>query len=413
MGRASDIRLVHKPNTGAKKLKPLLEDPANCLVPDTPQKPITGDGTGPLSKLSFVAKDLFDVAGHKTSNGSPDFYNNTAPACESANAITKLLDSGATLMGMAICDEFFYSLTGSNHHYGTPINTKAPSRLPGGSSSGSAAAVAAGLVDFSLGSDTGGSVRIPASFCGIWGIRPTLGRVSLKGGRAMAPSFDTAGWFSSKPVLMPLIGSVLLEGKQSTAEIKRFVVIEDAVNRSDSEIGLAFNSFIEKVFGNDIERAIVAPEGLDSWWEAFRVIQAGEVKVSNLPWVRTHNASLGPGIRERFKAAEAITTKEFKAAQKQREAIKEQIEMIMPSGTVFVLPTAPCIAPKKNADSKTLDSFRSNAMALTCIAGLAGLPQLSIPALSVSGCPAGISLIGAKGMDEKLLALTQTIFKEI
>ena len=195
-------------------------------------------------------------------------------------------------MGMTICDEFFYSLTGSNHHYGTPINTKAPSRLPGGSSSGSAAAVAAGLVDFSLGSDTGGSVRIPASFCGIWGIRPTLGRVSLKGGRAMAPSFDTAGWFSSKPDIMPLIGSVLLEGKQATAEIKRFVVIEDAVSRSDSEIGLAFNSFIEKVFGNDIERATLAPEGLDSWWEAFRVIQAGEVKVSNLPWVRANNCLL-------------------------------------------------------------------------------------------------------------------------
>ena len=92
---------------------------------------------------------------------------------------------------------------------------------------------------------------------------------------------------------------------------------------------------------------------------------------------------------------------------------KEKIDMIMPPGTVFVLPTAPCIAPKKNAGSKTLDSFRSNAMALTCISGLAGLPQLSIPALSVSGCPAGISLIGAKGMDEKILALTQTIFKEI
>ena len=394
-------------------MKTLIEDSANCLVPDTQKKPIIGDKTGPLSNLSFVAKDLFDVAGHKTSNGSPDFYNNTAPASKNADAITKLLDSGATLMGMTICDEFFYSLTGSNHHYGTPINTKAPSRLPGGSSSGSAAAVAAGLVDFSLGSDTGGSVRIPASFCGVWGVRPTFGRVSLKGGRAMAPSFDTAGWFSSKPDLMPLIGSVLLEGKQATSEIKKFIVVEDAVTRSDYEIRAAFNSFIEKVFGNDIERATLAPEGLDSWWEAFRVIQGGEVKTTNLPWVRANNASLGPGIKERFETAEAITEVEFKSAQKQREAIKEKIDVIMPPETVFVLPTAPCIAPQKNATSKTLDSFRSNAMALTCIAGLAGLPQLSIPALSVNGCPAGVSLIGAKGMDEKILSLTQTIFKGI
>ena len=389
-----------------------LEDPINCLVPDNLKEPISGSKTGHLAGLNFMAKDLFDVIGHKTSNGSPEFHKYAQASTVNAKAITQLLNSGATLVGMNICDEFFYSLTGANKHYGTPINCKAPERLPGGSSSGSAAAVAAGIVDFSIGSDTGGSVRIPSSFCGIWGIRPTIGRVSLDGARAMAPSFDTVGWFSSKTNLMPIIGHSLLKGKRENTPINRVIVAKDAVDNSDPGVQLAFTNFTEEILGKDIQQITVSSEGLDKWWETFRIIQAGEVKITNLPWVREHNPSLDPGIDKRFQTAEAITDSEFNEALKKRNEIKEHIDKIIPPGTVLVFPTAPCIAPLKQADSKTLELFRAKTMALTCIAGLGGFPQVSMPALTVKDCPVGVSFLGSTGMDENILELTQTFSKQ-
>ena len=380
-----------------------LHDPVNCLVPNNLQKPVPGSPEGPLSGLTFLAKDLFDVIGHKTSNGSPDFYRQAVPPEKNAVAITRLLEAGATLLGMTICDEFFYSLTGANHHYGTPVNCRAPGRLPGGSSSGSAAAVAAGVADFALGSDTGGSVRIPASFCGVWGIRPTLGRVSLIGARAMAPSFDTVGWFSNKGHLLSSVAQVLLEGNRETTVIDRVIIAEDAIARSDLPVASAMKEWQETAFAENDGYVTVSPEGLDAWWEVFRVIQAGEVKTTNLPWVQAHQASLGPGIRERFLMAENITDTELRSAREHRNKILEQLHNLMAPGSVLVIPTAPCIAPKRDADPAILDAFRTNAMALTCIAGLAGLPQVSVPLLTVDGCPVGISLIGAPGGDERLL----------
>src|SRR3546814_5268446 len=181
------------------------DDTVGAFVPHTLSEPLRGSGTCPLAGLTFAVKDLYDIAGRKTGNGSPDFLAWTKPASATAPSVRKLLDAGADCVGVTICDEFFYSLTGANAHYGTPGNARAPGRMPGGSSSGSAAAVAAGLCDFALGSDTGGSVRVPAAFCGVYGIRPTHGRVDLAGGRAMAPSYDTGGWFADDAALFRAI----------------------------------------------------------------------------------------------------------------------------------------------------------------------------------------------------------------
>ena len=225
----------------------------------------------------------------------------------------------------------------------------------------------------------------------------------------MAPSFDTVGWFSSRQNIMSLVGLALLEGMGEPSAITNFIISDDAVSRSSPQIQFAFNHFVKNTLGKKIERITLAPEGLDVWWETFRIIQAGEVKTTNLPWVKSHNASLGPGILERFKAAENISSLELASAQQKRKEIKDHIDKIILPGTVLVLPTAPCIAPLLDSSDSILDSFRSNTMALTCIAGLAGLPQLSIPALIVENCPVGISFIGSPGMDEKILDLVQKI----
>ena len=193
------------------------DDPVQALVPHTLKEPLAGHGQGPLAGLSFMVKDLFAIEGRKVSNGNPCFYAHATPAQETAPAISRLLDAGATLTGITTCDEFFYSLLGTNVHYGSPINPRAPSHVTGGSSCGSAAAVAASLCDFALGSDTGGSIRVPASFCGLYGLRPTHERISLDGVTPMAPSFDTVGFFAREPELLRKIGHVLLDGERVEA----------------------------------------------------------------------------------------------------------------------------------------------------------------------------------------------------
>ena len=194
-------------------------DPVNALVPHTLTEPLTGSGKGPLAGRSFMVKDLFAIAGHKVSVGNPDWYAAASPATETAPAIRRLLDAGATLTGITICDEFFYSVLGSNVHYGTPVNTKALRHVTGGSSCGSAASVAAGMCDFALGSDTGGSVRVPAAFCGLYGLRPTHGRIDIEGVTPMAPSYDTVGFLASDAKLFREVGRVLLNGAYASMRL--------------------------------------------------------------------------------------------------------------------------------------------------------------------------------------------------
>src|SRR5436305_3062025 len=213
---------------------PLASQPLAAFVPHDLKASISGAATGPLAGLVGAVKDMYDIAGYRTGGGSPDWLAAASEATSNAAAVRRILEAGATIIGKTICDEFFYSVTGANAHYGTPANPRAPGRLPGGSSSGSAAATAAGVCDFALGSDTGGSIRIPASFCGLYGLRPTHGRVHLSGAMAMAPSFDVAGWFANGPGIFRRVGQTLLEGTAHPASIDALIVLEDAFEQADA-----------------------------------------------------------------------------------------------------------------------------------------------------------------------------------
>ena len=249
------------------------------FVPHDLKTPIAGAPNGPLAGLNFAVKDLFDIAGTRTGGGNPEWLAAQKPAATHAAAVKRLLDAGATIIGKAICDEFFYSVSGANAHYGTPANLRAPKRLPGGSSSGSAAVVAASVCDLALGSDTGGSIRIPASFCGIYGIRPTLGRVNLAGAMAMASSFDVAGWFANGPGLFRRVGPVLLDGARVAVPVERLIFADDAFAQADAEVAALLKATLQRASAAlpAPQHARVAPEGFDSWREAFRVIQGYEV----------------------------------------------------------------------------------------------------------------------------------------
>jgi amidase len=321
--------------------------------------------------------------------------------------VQRLLDAGATVIGKTICDEFFFSVTGANAHYGTPANPRAPGRLPGGSSSGSAAATAAGACDIGLGSDTGGSVRAPAAFCGLYGIRPTLSRVDLSGAMAMAPSFDVAGWFAAAPGLFRRVGRVLLDDARSQADIRNLVIAEDAFAEADAAVVALINEAMERMATAlpAKRRAKIAPEGFDPWREAFRIIQAREVWQTYGDFVTRRQPRLGPGVKERIAFAATVSEADATAARAVHAAARTHIRSLLPPGTVIALPTVPSIAPRVEQPAEALESFRVRVMRLTCISGMSGLPQVTIPVGTVEGCPAGLSFIGWAGGDEALLDL--------
>src|SRR6266567_7051693 len=269
----------------------------SAFVPHDLPAPIAGAADGPLAGLTVAVKDMYDIAGTRTGGGNPDWLDAHPPATSHAAAIRSLLERGATVIGKTVCDEFFFSVIGANAHYGTPVNPRAPGRLPGGSSSGSAAATAAGTCDFALGSDTGGSVRVPASFCGIYGIRPTHGRVHLSGAMAMAPSFDVAGWFASGPGVFRRVGHVLLEGVSSPARVEALLMLEDAFEQADAAAAALLRSALAAMAADlpTPKEVRVAPEGLDPWRECFRVIQGFEIWGIYGEFIERRRPRLGPG----------------------------------------------------------------------------------------------------------------------
>jgi amidase len=367
---------------------------------------LKGSGHGPLAGLAFGVKDIYDIAGHKTGFGSPDWLATHDAASRTAPVVASLLAAGADMAGKTQTDELTYSLNGENAHYGTPVNVNAPGRIPGGSSSGSAAAVAGKLVDFALGSDTGGSVRAPASFCGIYGIRPTHGRVSLEGACALAKSFDTAGWFARDATMLERIGQVLFgnEGpqKQGTA-----LLAEDAFALLDRAAVAALQPALEKIKAvlGPLQNVTVSAEGLPQWFQAFRVLQGAEIHQQLGEWVARVQPKLGPGVRERMQWVATITAAEVAGAQALRDAARRRMDDLLKNNAVLVLPTVPDIAPLLNTPPAQLDDFRARAMSLLCIAGHAGLPQVTLPLATLQGCPLGISLLAARGNDAMLLAL--------
>ena len=389
----------------------LDRDTFNSFVRETHAE-LAGAASGPLAGLTFGAKDIYDVEGHRCTFGSPTWLATHAPAKDTAVAVRQLVAAGATLAGKTQTAELTYSLNGENIHYGSVLNPNAPGRDTGGSSSGSAAATAAGLVDFALGSDTGGSVRLPARVCGLYGMRPSHGRVSLEGACPLGPSFDTAGWFARDAAVFEKVGRVLLGDDAPAAVSGRLLLAADAFERAGGTVGDALQGAVAKVESvlGKAESVTVATEGLDDWgMNVFRVIQAHEAWQSLGAWITEHKPQLGPGVKERFAWASTVDRGMLLAAASKREEIARRMERLLAGNAVLVLPTSPGIAPSIGAPSAEIDDFRARALAILSIAGLARLPQVSLPMATLDGCPLGVSLVAARGNDTMLLALARKL----
>jgi amidase len=366
---------------------------------------LDGAPDGPLHGLTFAVKDVFDIAGHRTGNGNPVWLETHPPATQTASAVAHLLAAGGRMAGKTHTDELAYSLNGENVHYGTPTNPRAPGRIPGGSSSGSAAAVAGGLVDFALGTDCGGSVRLPASYCGIYGIRTTHGLVQADGIVDLAKSFDTVGWFARDAATMLRVGEVLLPLAERAFAPKRLLIAEDAFAFAGDDVAAALAGALTKLKAAlPDHRAVSVYTGEPAAWPAiFRILQGNEIRERHSAWIDAHQPKFGPGIAERFAWTRTIDPAEVARMRPRREAVAAHMHALLGDDAILCVPTAPGIAPKHNTPAPELEVFRARAFGLLSIAGLARLPQISLPLGMMYDCPLGISLIAPSGRDRGLL----------
>jgi amidase len=387
-----------------------IDDRLNAFCKDTDAY-LEGAAGGPLSGLTFAAKDIFDIAGYVTGGGNPDWKATHPPARSTAWVVSVLVEAGATMVGKTITDEITRGIFGENAHYGTPVNPRAPGRVPGGSSSGSASAVAGGLVDFALGSDTGGSVRVPASFCGLYGLRPTHGRIPLDGILLQAPSYDTIGWFARDPDLFARVGSVLFQGDIWSERPRHLVVAEDAFEVADQAVREALGPIVERVASlvGSCTTERLAPARLSDWSSQQQTLQGREAWETARDWIDRVNPRFSFEVAERYRYASAISDAEVEAAEASREAIIKRLTAILADGVVICLPTTPQPAPLRGERLSTRNVLRPRISRLTCIAGTTGTPQVNLPLVVLDGLPVGLSLLAARGADEPLIAFAREV----
>ena len=388
---------------------------SGAFVPGTDVR-IPGRAGGPLSDLAFAVKDLFDVAGEPTGGGNPD-WGRTNPVPERhAALVDRFLRAGATLAGKTITDEISLGILGENAFHGTPRNPAAPGFVPGGSSSGSAAAVGAGLVDFALGSDTGGSVRVPASFCGLYGIRPTHGRVDVAGLMPQAPSFDTAGWFARDAATFCRVSEAALdEGAPAAAPAPaapaRLLVARDAFAFADPAVAAALwgtRSRLAALAGAAAD-VTVAPQGLSVWARAQRTLQTPEALATFRDWVERTNPRLTMRVARILVTAESVSAAERQWAELMRREVRARLRDLLDPDSLLCLPTTPFPAPPVGLPLSRHNEAGLRITCLAAIAGLSGLPQLSVPGGRVEGRPVGLSLIGAPGSELRLAAVAKAL----
>ena len=382
---------------------------------------------GPLAGRTFAVKDIIDVAGRTTGCGNPTWLATHPPAAFSAVCVEQLLAAGARCQGKTITDEVAGSLIGENVHYGTPLNPASPDRVPGGSSSGSASAVACGLVDFGLGTDTGGSVRIPASNCGIWGLRPSHGFISVAGVMPFAPTYDTVGLLARDAAVLQQAAAVLLGMESRPAQSQTVPTRPRAVHLLAEAFALANAEVcdalapavasLRELWGDRVRETSLAElchdteaADLANWHDCYRVLQRAEVGSTLGAWIADAKPAFGPGMAASVKLILAFDRTSIGRIVERRERFARNLRRALGKHDLVCMPTAPTPAPLITAISHAREGdYYSRTLALTAIAGVARLPQISMPlATTASGAPIGLSLLAANGNDEFLLQMART-----
>jgi amidase len=379
--------------------------------------------SGPLDGLRFAVKDTIDVAGFKTGCGNPTWRDSHPAAVVHAVCVEQLLRAGACCVGKTISDELAFSLLGENHFYGTPLNARASDRVPGGSSSGSASAVACGLVDFALGTDTGGSIRVPASNCGIWGFRPSHDFISVAGVNPLAPSFDTVGIFAQSVDVLAKVGSVLLAAAPFSASKPATIhLIREAFALVDTNVQQALSEPVRKlreIFSGAVRESslqeLVADDAEDSfetWADTFCVIQWAEIESCLGAWIANARPEFGPEIAASFQLMNQLDRRRVAQAMQRREQYFRSLHEFLGANDLLCIPTTPALAPRRGDPPRRSSSgsgYYPRTLSLTSVAGICRLPQVSLPVAGANGVPVGLSLLARHGQDSLLLQVAKSV----
>jgi len=366
---------------------------------------------GPLGGCTLAVKDLFDVAGTRTGCGLPAKLAEAKTAERTASAVQAMLEAGASFVGKTQCDELCFSLLGNNGFYPRVINPAAPERFSGGSSSGSAAAVAGGLADIATASDTGGSVRAPASFCGLIGLRTTQGAIPLDETMPLAPSLDTFGWFARNADIYAKVGAVLLpESPHRFARLFRVEELDGLTTVNSADAYAAILRTVENRLGPVKATELTTLSVDDRYW-CFRAIQAHEAWAEHGAWLLDpeHKAS-GP-VRDRFEFGRSVSGDAYRSETEKRARFSSELEDLLGDDGLLVLPTVPGAAPLADSDAEAQQAYRERALKLLCLAGLSGFPQITLPIGEVDGAPFGISLLGPANSDIALIRLGRKLLQ--
>ncbi len=377
--------------------------------------------SGSLNHARLAVKDLFQLEGYGNAAGNPDWFASHQPATGTSAALQLLLDAGATFSGFTLTDELAYSLQGDNSHYGSADNPHLPGHFSGGSSSGSAVAVAAGMADIGLGTDTGGSIRVPASYCGLLGLRPTHNAVSTEGLIGLAPSFDTVGWFCRDAQLMASVGELLLPKRAATSLPPTTLVVCPEIMALGSEpwqqsmapqMGL-----LQRHIPGAINTSGPVADLLPQLADCFRILQGREIILQHGDWLEACSPRLTAPVAERLQLARAISDAEVAAARELQGQWREALLQLLPNDQhLLLLPTTPTAAPARGHDAANSTLIRQRTLSLTAIGGLVGCPQIHIPAFSVleEGIrkPSGYSLLMRPGNDHALLQLATQLLTQ-
>ncbi|ETX12405.1 amidase [Marinomonas ushuaiensis DSM 15871] len=365
-----------------------------------------------LGGLRLAVKDLFHIAGLPTSAGNPTWLASHDIPTQTSSSVTALLAAGAEFCGKTITDELAYSLNGQNIHYGTPENPITSDRLPGGSSSGSAVAVASGLADIGLGTDTGGSIRVPSSYNGLFGLRPTHGVIDSDNMVALAPSFDTVGWMTKDLETLENVAKVLLNkelSENTLSSFKQVLICDNLVEQvaHSHELQKQLDVWRHKGFLTNEASLIIDTQAWKAS-ETFRTLQGAEIWHEHSKWIEEEKPEFAPDIQLRFEWCATISADEITEAKQQRKKFTDWIQGEL-KDSVLVIPTTPGLSPLFTASADDLATYRNQLMDMTAIAGLTGLPQLHLPVCELDGAPCGLSLIGSKGSDLALIAFAKTL----
>ncbi|SDO94939.1 amidase [Ralstonia sp. 25mfcol4.1] len=389
----------------------LATHPARAFLP-YPDVAVPNAASGPLRGLTFAVKDLFDVAGYPTGGGNPHVLARSGIKTATAPTVQKLLDAGATFIGKVHTDELAFSMNGQNYHYGGPYNGAAPDRITGGSSSGSASAVSHQLCDFALGTDTGGSVRAPASHCGLFGIRPSHGRISLKDCMPLCESLDTCGFFARDIATFARVADVLFGADGDPLPARpRLLLAADLFELPTPAARAALAptvARIEAILGKATPVDVADRPLSDLYW-AFRYVQGWEAWEADGALIENYGLQLGPDVAGRFAFSKGVTQAQFEQSSAVRREFTAHLGRLLGHDGILVLPTMPDIAPLRATPMEALEDYRTAAAHTLCLTPLSGFPQLSLPLSGRDGAPLGISLLGPKGSDRSLIAVAETL----